>query len=156
MVEVAVDIPDVRVGWDLAADRWTVHRGSQSWVVRRWTWGERGRLLAWSTAPDGRLDEDRFVFGLLSLLVDGPVADEPAWLASVVLELLGVNPGAPAVPLGALSDAAARSLGWGPAELERQPLPEVEHLLHRLIVPQPVVVPEPVDDGWNRIVVTDD
>ncbi|HMV69299.1 MAG TPA: hypothetical protein PKA64_20825, partial [Myxococcota bacterium] len=74
MVELQVDLPDVRVAWDLARDRWTIERGDRAWTARRWTWGERARLLAWSTDRRG-LDADRFVRGLVDLLVSPPDAE---------------------------------------------------------------------------------
>jgi hypothetical protein len=158
MVEQHVGVADVRVAWDLAADRWSVERGARAWTVRRWTWGERQRLLTWAAGPRG-LDADRFTRGLLDLLVDPPdvdAGDAPA-LASVVLELHGVLPGAPAAPLERAAIAAARVLGWGPQQLEGQPIPAVDHLLANLGVVNPGPPPpaEP-DDGWTRIVVDDD
>src|SRR5690606_20578222 len=68
MLEQPVSMADARVAWDQHADRWLVRRGERAWLARRWSWGERRRLLAWA-APSGLLDAERFVAGLLDLLV---------------------------------------------------------------------------------------
>lgn len=172
MLEQPVSMADARVAWDQHADRWLVRRGERAWLARRWSWGERRRLLAWA-APSGLLDAERFVAGLLDLLVTAlPAAghesdaaaanpgEERDWLASVTLELLGVRPGTTAASLGHAELVAARALGWGPLELDRQPLPAADELLAALLEPEasaaPAVSrPEPLDDTWTRIVVDD-
>lgn len=153
MVEQQVGLPDVRVFCDLAADRWEVTSRDRTWSVRRWTWGARQRLLEWARGPQG-LDGDRLVRGLVDLLVEGEVMpDDLDMLASLALELHGVLPGAEASPLHASALTAARSFGWGPRELESQPIPAIDALLGALHTPPPAA---PADDGWNRIVVQDD
>ena len=164
MLEQPVGMADARIMWDQLTDRWLVRRQARAWLVRRWNWGERRRLLAWA-APEGALDAERFVVGLLDLLVcaqaDGaPVvrdAEERDWVASVTLELLGVLPGCAGASIADAELSAAQLLGWGPFELDRQLLPATDELLARLgerAAPAPQS-PEDLDESWTRIVVDD-
>jgi hypothetical protein len=150
-VELALDLDGVQAWRELRSGELRVRALGVECRVREWTWGERRRLVE-AALDGGRLDRERFVDGLVELVMEPvPPAELRSLFAHVALRLLGVRGGARPPSLVESERRLARELGWTPQMIDAQAAAAIDRLVGEV---EPAEAEAP--PGWTRIVVDDE
>jgi len=145
----------VTIDCDLANGELKLQLPELTVSVRRWTWGERRRLLESAVAGE-EIDVEAFVAGFGELLCEpAPPLECRLLVAHLALSSFSGPPSHELPTLARSEVELARAFGWTPSVIDVEPAEMLDRLLLELS-PKPTVRPLPSDDGWTRIVVSDD